>query len=62
VVVSFTPLLYFYKKDCGSVKASWTKDDTLLRDELLIARRDPTGSFQSHSGVEEASLQKAGGN
>jgi hypothetical protein len=25
VFVSFTPLLYLYKKDCSSVKASWTK-------------------------------------
>jgi hypothetical protein len=25
VFVSFTPLLFLYKKDCDSVKASWTK-------------------------------------
>jgi hypothetical protein len=30
VFVSFTPLLFLYKKDCSFVKASWTKKTMLF--------------------------------
>jgi hypothetical protein len=45
VFVSFTPLFSLYKKDYVNA---------LLRDDLHLERWDPTASFQSHSGVEEA--------
>jgi hypothetical protein len=49
VFVSFTPLLSLYKKDCGSLKASWAKKTMLFFEPTCNERWDPTGSFQSHA-------------
>jgi hypothetical protein len=60
VFVSFTPLLSLYKKDCDYVKPSWTKIRCSSSRQPASREGDPTGSFQSHSGLEEASTAPKG--
>jgi hypothetical protein len=41
MIISFTPLL------------SLQRGEAVLRDDLHLEKQDPTGSFQSHSGLED---------
>ncbi|KAJ3624835.1 hypothetical protein MTP99_018429 [Tenebrio molitor] len=60
VFVSFTLFLSLYKKHCDSVKASWTKRrcSSSRRPASGRTRLGPA-SFQSHTSVEEASVDNS---
>jgi hypothetical protein len=58
VFVSFIPLLPLYKKKPQLRKSELDKK-TMLFETTCIEKRNPTGCFQSHSGMEEASVHKS---
>jgi hypothetical protein len=59
VFVSFTPLLSLYKKRLWLHKSELDKKTMLFFETMCVVRCDATGSFQSHSSLEKASVQKS---
>jgi hypothetical protein len=53
VFVSFTPLLPLCKKDCGSVKVSWTKKQCSSPRQSACREAGPNRLFSESLGVEE---------